>query len=93
MTTQTRDNETIVIFRIDPNNRVMALLPNNQHNQRLCQSYTIADEHAGADYKAVIDKTRPATPDEYEETRRMMEGYYGYNLIIRRRYVPRKAQA
>lgn len=51
-----------------------------------CGSYEHVGQHGGADYAGVIERTRPATPDEYAALKRELEGApFYYRLKVCRR--------
>lgn len=91
-----KDPPTIVIFRTwraKPHDTI-ALFPAAIWNdpRGLCASYQHVGQHAAADYRHVIARTRPAAWSEwqplYGELRQV-----GYdNLIARRRYIPRSTR-
>ena len=80
---------TIVIFRVDREGVVFALLPElpSDNYGVLCTCYQSVGQHCAADYHGCIAESRPATPAEYadlfaELTQR------GYHLEVRHRAAP-----
>lgn len=84
------DNEvTPVVFRMwkaEPRT-CLALFPTLEWGPPgLCSSYAHVGQHGGADYHACIERTRPATPDEYASLKRELEGApYYYQLRVCKR--------
>lgn len=89
----TKDTDkTTVIFRVwksgSGKGDVIALFPLEKWDDRgmsLCQSYEHVGQHGGANYNGVMNRTRPATPAEYADLRRELEGI-GYALDVRKRW-------
>lgn len=54
-----------------------------------CAAYARIGQHGSADPQHVMEKTRPATPSEYADLERELEGI-GYSLKIVKR-IPRNA--
>jgi hypothetical protein len=80
--------KTKVIFRKFKNkdiDEVIALFPELSYRRNyMTESYMHIGQHSEVDYHAVIDMTRPATPEEYQELQKELESI-GYNLLIRQR--------
>ena len=79
---------TPVIFRVwkTYEKNCFALLPNEDWKNGQCSIYMI-DAHCGINYQMAIRKSRPATPEEFEELKAFMENKYGYNFKIYQRKV------
>ena len=80
--------KTKVVFRYWEKD-VIALFPEIPADNWgvFCQSYQHIGQHGGADYYGIIDKSRPALPEEYADLRDELE-QIGYNLEVRRRTMP-----
>ena len=86
--------KTIVVFRkwrkgyqVSPLCDIIALFPAEEGSgPNYCMSFEHVGQHSSADYHHCIRNSRPATPEEYEATRKELEGQYGYNLEIRKRF-------
>lgn len=82
------ENETPVIFRkYGPRkgDDVIALFPAEigTYDSATCSSYEHVGQHGSASPYAVIRDTRPATPEEYADLRKELEGApYGYRLKV-----------
>ena len=83
------DEETPVIFRKYGARRggdVIALFPAEAahvENDGMCSCYAHVGQHGSADPWAVINQTRPATPEEYASLKAELEGRpYGYRLKV-----------
>jgi hypothetical protein len=83
-----KDKEkTVVVFRVWKGiGTVIALFPGIDEGRGYCSSYEHVGQHSGADYSGVIQKTRPATPNEYQDLLKELRRI-GYNLTIRRRWI------
>jgi hypothetical protein len=83
--------KTIVIFRKWPKSQggeVIALFPCEAATRDggMCQSYERVGQHGAADPHGVVDRTKPATPEEYAELKAELErAPYGYALEVRSR--------
>jgi hypothetical protein len=77
---------TIVVFRRDPDGTVVALFPYEPSDNAgfFCSCYEYMGGHHGADYHGVISKTRPATPEQYEDLKVTLERI-GYRLRVCKR--------
>ena len=78
--------QTPVVFRIYPQGDVLALFPTFNHsaqaaNYGKCVCYQHLGQHGEADYPGCIDSTKPATPDQYADLKRELEGL-GYVLKV-----------
>lgn len=74
-----------MIFRVwrgDPAT-TLALFPELPANREpyCCLSFEHIGQHGAADYRLVLQKTRPARPQEYAELKQELEGR-GYRLKI-----------
>lgn len=77
----------VVVFRVWKGiGTVIALFPGIDEGRGYCSSYEHVGQHSGADYSGVIQKTRPATPNEYQDLLKELRRI-GYNLTIRRRWI------
>ena len=85
-------DETLTIFRklktdYPPyRSEIIALFPEEPHNDILCSSYMHVGQHSGASYHGVIDITTKATPEEYGDLKTELESI-GYNLKIRQKWI------
>lgn len=93
MTVEKDTEKTVVIFRFYDHGEfkgdVDALFPycfENAEDNYNCMAYAHIGQHSGADYNAVMRKTRPATEVEYADLKRELESI-GYNLEVRQRRV------
>ena len=82
---------TAVIFRKDRDGAkdcfaLFPELPSDVHGY-FCTAFQHIGGHCAADYVGCIANSAPATPDEYAELRKELEGR-GYALNIRRRASP-----
>ena len=80
------NEKTLTIFRKYKDSDIIALFPNEKHNDMLCMSYMHIGQHGGADYHGTISITRPATPEEYHDLKVELESI-GYTLKIRKKWV------
>jgi hypothetical protein len=73
---------TDITFRKFSNGEIIALMPHevNDHKGNVV-SYMHVGQHSGADYNHVIAKTKLATPFEFADLLRELEGH-GYNVHI-----------
>lgn len=82
---------TPVIFRMWPKRKggeVIALFPADAgtYDPGTCSSYVHVGQHGSADPQYVVNTTRAATPDEYADLVKELEGPpFGYRLRIYRR--------
>lgn len=78
---------TEVVFRKYQDGEIIALFPYEIWSGYLVSSYMITGEHGGADYDHIISTTKPASPEEYDSMKNLLENR-GYNLkaINRRNY-------
>jgi hypothetical protein len=83
---------TVVIFRKWPAREgggVIALFPYepaNLSDPAMCESYEHVGQHGAANYYGVIDRTKPASPDEYAALKRELESEpFNYQLTVRQR--------
>lgn len=90
-----RDIETTkVIFRVwktgSGKGGVIALFPATAAtvNPAHCQSYERIGQHGTADYRLVMEATRPATLREYAGLKQHLEQHYRYDLEVRQRETP-----
>lgn len=88
MATERSGPETPVVFRFwkGKTGGVLALFPAipADNSGALCSSYERVGQHGGADYHGCIRRTRPATPQEYQDLAKELQGL-GYNLKVYRR--------
>lgn len=78
-------HETLVVFRRYPAGDILALFPTIDAGRGLCTCYQRIGQHGDCDYSHCIKTTAPASPAEYAELRRELEGL-GYNLRVIQRY-------
>lgn len=77
---------TAVIFRKDRDGIVFAIFPELEETGRTVTTYDHVGGHSSGPYGPLIDTTRPARPEEYEELRRELESApYNYRLQVRKR--------
>lgn len=88
-----KDKEkTVVVFRVwRKEGTVIALFPGIDEGNGHCSSYEHVGQHGGADYRLVIARTRPATPNEYQDLLKELRRI-GYNVLIRQRWTRRWAK-
>lgn len=85
---QGNGEQVTVIFRKYSNGDIIALFPTVRADIRgfLCQSYMHIGQHGAADYRKVIDDTKPANEDEYSVLLQELR-MIGYNdLTVRKRW-------
>jgi len=77
---------TPVLFRTWPDGVVDAFFPTEPGtpDPSTCEVYSHIGQHSSGNLIACIARTRPATPDEYADLKRELEGI-GYILDIRHR--------
>lgn len=87
----TTENITKVVFRVWPNQNVIALFPYEPFDRigLFCDSYEHIGQHGAADYLGVLSATRPATKDEYADLYAELESI-GYVLDVIKRKGNRK---
>jgi hypothetical protein len=80
---------TVVIFRMDRQGIVFALLPElpTDIHGVYCTCYEHVGQHSSADYHGCIASSRPATPTEYGDLLIELERR-GYHVDARRRATP-----
>lgn len=80
--------KTKVVFRYWEKS-VIALFPEipNDAWGTYCESYQHIGQHGGADYYGIIERSRPATPEEYACLKDELESI-GYDLQVIRRTMP-----
>lgn len=64
------EHETVdVVFRVWEGGVVIALMPGQPADTegRYCTSYEHVGQHGGADYRGVLQRSRPARPEEYAD--------------------------
>lgn len=88
-----KDNyKTDVIFRCDKHGDfkgvVFALFPHEVSTPDGCVTfYTHVGQHGSADYNYSVQKSRLATPEEYADLKKEMEGLgYDLNIVKRQNY-------
>lgn len=75
---------TKVIFRYWSGN-VIALFPEEPADQQgiYCTSYQHVGQHGAADPNMVVYYSKPATPEQYADLKRELEGKpYNYKLVV-----------
>lgn len=75
---------TKVIFRKWRNGDIIALFPELDAGNLLCESFERVGQHGAADYTGVVALTDPATAAEYAALHRELTGR-GYELKVRQR--------
>jgi len=78
-------DETLTIFRKFKEGDIIALFPEIEHHWPFCSSYQHIGQHSGADYEGLIQITKPATPEEYNDLKTELESI-GYNIKIRQKW-------
>ena len=80
------NEKTKVLFRIYPENDVIAIFPDELGGMSptTCQSYQHVGQHGACDPHLVVSMTLPATPYEYAPLKEELERI-GYNLEITHR--------
>lgn len=76
MPNQPATEPTVVVFRKWPDTgHVIALFPEVPWDLagNECSSYMLVGEHSAASYYHVVQRTVPATPEEYAATKRVLE--------------------
>lgn len=78
--------KTIAVFRKFSNGEIIVLFPEiaATADGYYCSSYVHVGQHGSADYYHVVSHTKPATPQEYTNLKRELEGL-GYSLEIRQK--------
>lgn len=79
--------ETKVIFRmwkVDDSEELIALFPEElgDSNPKTCSSYQHVGQHGAATPDMIVDNSRSATPEEYEDLKNELENNVGYKLEI-----------
>ena len=82
-------DQTLTIFRKFKEGDIIALFPEIEHRWPFCSSYQHMGQHSGADYKGLIQITKPATPEEYSDLKTELESI-GYTLKIRRKWIKKR---
>ncbi len=72
-----------VIFRKWPAGDIIAILPDNDHNEGFLDMYEHVGQH-GEGVPMIIGLTKPATPNEYEPLLNELTGI-GYDLRVMKR--------
>lgn len=82
-------HKTVVIFRKFNTGDIVAIFPEVKWNddKTLCSSYMHIGQHGSASYD-IVNITKLAKPNEYEELKRELESL-GYNLDIKKKIVRR----
>jgi hypothetical protein len=86
-----KEEKTVTVFRVWlGKGGVIALFPQNDvgSGYGYCSSYEHVGQHSWADYRGVIARTRPATPNEYRDLLKELRKI-GYNVVIRQRWTRR----
>lgn len=76
-----------VIFRFWKKD-IIAIFPEElgDSSPYTCSSYMHIGQHGACDPNLIIDHSRLATPEEYDDLKEELEDQVGYNLIIIKRY-------
>ena len=80
--------ETKVIFRFwKLSQDIIAIFPElcGDSSPYTCQSYEHLGQHSSCDPCGIINNSRPARPDEYEDLKAELENHFGYNLKVIKR--------
>jgi len=92
-----KDKEkTIVIFRFwKVSNNVIAIFPEIPGDMNLytCSSYEHLGQHGACNPNGIIEDSRLAKPEEYEDLKEELENSFGYNLEIKKRYTQKHLMA
>jgi len=77
---------TIVIFRMDREGNVFALMPELPADNygTYCTCFQHIGQHCAADYYGCIAESRPATPAEYADLQAELQ-QRGYEMEVRQR--------
>ena len=81
--------QTLTIFRKDPDGEVFALFPEDEGAPGYSMSYQHIGQHSSADYRLCIRRSKPASPEEYADLKEELESI-GYNLKIRKRWMRKR---
>lgn len=84
--------ELPVIFRAERSGQfkgqVTAVLPSIPYGSGLLTTYAHVGQHGGGSYEWYSQRTRPATPKEYDSLLKELTYVYdGYKLVVRKRIV------
>lgn len=81
--------KTKVVFRKYPDGEIIALFPELDEPGLMCSCYTALGQHSSADYTGTVEKTTPASDDEYWQLKTELEEL-GYDLYVVRKFVRSK---
>jgi hypothetical protein len=84
---------TDIIFRKFKEGDVIAIFPyfNGTYDPATCQSYMRVGQHGHCEPSYVVDKTKLATPEEYEPLLKELRDVVGYTNITVRKRIPYNA--
>jgi len=79
---------TDVIFRKEKDKTIVAIFPYSIYNQKgLVDCYAHLGQHSGCDYNHMVNTTKLATPVEYADLKKELEGVgYKFRVIRKRHY-------
>lgn len=83
--------QTLTVFRKDPDGEVFALFPELEGSPGFSMSYQHIGQHGSADYRLCIRRSEPAIPEEYADLKEELESI-GYNLKIRKKWIRSKKE-
>lgn len=81
--------QTLVVFRKWGNGEIIALFPEDSEKPGECLSYMHIGQHSSASYSWCMNRTKKASPEEFNALRQELESI-GYNLKICEKYIRRK---
>lgn len=76
--------KTITVFRKFKGGDILALFPFEDWGNGFCASYMHVGQHGPADYLAMIQNSKPAKPEEYNDLLQELTSM-GYDCDIRQR--------
>ena len=79
-------DETLTIFRKFKEGDIIALFPEIYQMNGNIMSYMHVGQHSMADYGVILDKTKPAKPEEYSDLKTELESI-GYDLKVRQKWI------
>ena len=74
--------KTKVCFRRESNGEICAVFLNDFHNRHSVMVFDRDSGHGCAGFGYIYELTKPASPSEYEMTKRCLIENYGYDLKI-----------
>lgn len=83
------DEKTIVLFRMFPDGEIVAVFPEVAGSLGEVVFYAHVGQHGSGPFEHIMDITRAAKASEYDDLKKELTEHYGYDLDVRRVYVPR----